>query len=67
MPKTNKTKRVDIYSRGKERLKMLEEAGRTHGKSPQEIKDESDVDAVFEQDVDPEPESKDWWDQIFGD
>ena len=67
MPKPNKPKRVDIYSKGKERLRMLEEAGRTHGKSQREIKDESTVDAVFEPEEQTEPESKDWWDTIFGD
>ena len=48
-------------------IDRLEEAGRTRGRSAKEIKAENDVDAVFEPEEQTEPESKHWWDEIFGD
>ena len=49
-------------------IDRLEEAGRTSGKSAQQIKQEDELDAVFEPEVEIEqPESKDWFDVIFGD
>ena len=45
----------------------LDEAGRTHGKSAKQIKQEKELDTVFEPEEQTEPESKDWFDVIFGD
>jgi len=62
-----KKKRTDIYSRGQERLKALEDAGKTHSKTSQEIKSDEAADAPWE-DV-AKPESKDddssWLEQLW--
>jgi len=75
MPNPKKTKTYGKGSRPaggyRERkqsvIDRLEEAGRTSGKSARQVKNEEEVDAVFELEVETEPENKDWWDELFGD
>jgi len=63
-----KPKRADIYSRGQEKIRLLEEAGDISGRTAKEAKDEADVDAVFDTSEDTEEESKtyNWWENLFG-
>ena len=59
--------RMDSYSNKKDYLKNLDRAAYVGDKTPKEVKAMEDVDAVFEPEEQTEPESKDWWDTIFGD
>lgn len=49
---------VDIQARGQKRLRAMEEAGKIHGKTPQQAKQDANVDAVFDvdnnEDVEPD-------------
>ena len=59
--------KMSSYSKKEDYLENLRRAAYVDGKTAKEVKAESKIDAVFEPEEQTEPESKDWWDQIFGD
>ena len=60
--------KMSSYSKKQDYLKNLERAAYVGGKTPKQVKEMEEVDAVFEPEVEIEqPESKDWFDVIFGD
>ena len=59
--------RMNSYSNKKDYLKNLERAAYVGGKTAKEVVVEDKIDAVFEPDTEPDTESKNWWDTIFGD
>ena len=69
MTEKRKPKRADIYSRGQERIKALEEAGRTSGRTQKEADQEQKIDNVFNDIAEDNGEQKsptyNWWENIF--
>ena len=67
--KKKKSKRVDIYSRGLERLKAMEEAGRLSGRTKEEANKEQAIDNIFndikEDSEEPKSPTYNWWENIF--
>lgn len=60
--------KMSSYSKKQDYLKNLERAAYVGEKTPKQVKEMEEVDAVFEPEVEIEqPESKDWFDVIFGD
>ena len=59
--------KMSSYSKKQDYLKNLERAAYVGGKTPQQVKQEDELDSVFESEEQTEPESKDWWDTLFGD
>jgi len=72
MAEKRKPKRVDIYSRGNQKIKMLEEAGDISGRTPKEAQREAEIDAMFDTTNIEEPVNEEendilynWWENLF--